>query len=162
MRIIFWLEAGVGLAAMGTAAAARPAGAFNGQSGGLQVGGSKSGGHHAGRGGHTRLGPGMIGNDRRHGRHHGRSGRQDFRSYAAGGIAGPIGAVDPWGNGFFSGGGGQIRVRGGRPQYDYDRAYPYEWASGAGGRQASAEEDRATEFRSRCTFENGVRVCRGW
>lgn len=161
MRIILWLAA-AGAAAIGTAVAARPAGMSSGQGGGFQIGWSNGGGHRAGKGVHTRFGPGAIRSDRRHGRHHGRSDRQVFQPYRTVGIDGPVGAADPFGNGFFTGGGGRISLRGGRPYYDYDRGYPYEWTPAAGGRLEWEEETRTTGHPARCTMENGVRVCRGW
>lgn len=164
MRIILWLAAGVAAMAIGTAAAARPGGTGSGHGGSPPGVWFKNGGHHAGKPGHTRIGIGTIGVDRRRGGHHGRSGRdgwRGFNSYGGGGIAGPVGQVDPYGNGFFNGGGGQVRLRAGQPYFDYDRAYPYEWASRHRDRQDWAEA-RTAERPARCTMENGVRVCRGW
>jgi hypothetical protein len=164
MRIILWLAAAAGAAAIATAAPARPGGggSGHGHGPGLQVGWSNGGGYHGAKRGHTRFGIGRTENGHRHGRF-GRSGRDDFNPYGGIGIAGPIGEVDPHGTGFFAAGGGQIRLRGGRPYFEYDRAYPYEFASVAGGRrQGVVEEERASEPRQRCTMENGVRVCRGW
>ncbi len=161
MRIILWLAAGVAAMAIGSAAAARPGGGGSGHGGGPPAW-SNGGGHHAGQGRVTRLGIGTIRVDL--GRHHGRfgrSGRDDYGPYAGGGIAGPVGEVDPYGNGFFTGGGGQIRLRGDRPYFEYDRAYPYEWGSAARERQERRAEAQATEPTPRCTMENGVRVCRG-
>lgn len=162
MRIILWLAAGVAAMAIGPAAAeAKPGtGSWNSGGPGVSING---GGHHAGNGGHGRYGPGFgKGGGRHHGRF-GRHGRGGFNPYGGGGIAGPVWEVDPYGNGFFNGGGGQIRLRGGRPYFDYDRAYPYEWASGARAREPEwAEEAARIQAPARCTFENGVRVCRGW
>jgi hypothetical protein len=160
MRIIFWLAAGLAATAIGPAAEARPGGATPG---GSAPSWSYGGGHHAGKGGHTGFGIGWGKADRRPGRHHGRFGRHRFHPFAGAGIAGPVGEVDPYGNGFFNRGGGQIELRGGRPYYDYDRAYPYEWASTARTQEPeSAEAERSASSPARCTFENGVRVCRGW
>jgi hypothetical protein len=125
-------------------------------------------GHHDG---HDRPGHGhdRPGHHDGHGDHDGWGGhwdrdRDDLYPYGAGGFAGPYEAVDPYGTGFFAGAGGAVRVRGGRPQFDYDRSYPYEWASAAGGRpQREAREVRyAAPPPGRCAMENGVRVCRGW
>jgi hypothetical protein len=164
MRMIWLLAAAAGVAATGTAAPARPAtaGFHNGSP---QAGWSGGGGHHAGQGPFFRFRPGPGKGDRGHGRHHrryGRDGWDGFNPYGAGGIAGPVGAVDPYGNGFFNGGGGRIRMRGGRPHFEYDRAYPYQWTSAADGREPEAHEDRSDEPSPQCTYENGVRVCRGW
>lgn len=161
MRIYFWLAAGVGAMAIGTAAAARPGGTSSGH-GGNPPGTWSSGGHHGGNYARRGLGPGVSKGDhgRRHGRF-GRHGRDRSNAYGGGGVVGPVVAVDPYGNGFFNGGGGEIRLRGGRPHYDYDRAYPYQWASAAGER-LEEERVRTVERPPRCTFENGVRVCRGW
>jgi hypothetical protein len=162
MRIILGLAAAAA-AAIGTAAAARPGGSPGGPGGGSQPAWS-SGGHHFAKGRHGRPRTGWVGTDRRRGPGHGRfDDRRDFHPYGAAGIAGPVGEVDPYGNGFFTGAGGQISLRGGRPHYDYDRSYPYEWASAAGGRREwVVVEERTSEPPARCTFENGVRVCRGW
>ena len=142
---------------MATAAAARPAGS------GPHVGSppgtwSSAPGHHGARGVRTGFGYGAI--DRR-GHHRGR--RQDFVSYGAAGIAGQYEAADPYGNGFFTGGGGRIILRGGHPYYDYDRSYPYEWAPSAGVHEGWEEEEAHPAGRPapRCTMENSVRVCRG-
>jgi hypothetical protein len=99
----------------------------------------------------------------RHRPHRGRHGGDDLvLPYGAGGLALPADWVDPHGNGFFAGAGGQVRVNGGRAYYDYDRAYPYEWSSAAGGGtlewRVEAFEGPSAE---RCTAEKGVRVCRG-
>jgi hypothetical protein len=115
-------------------------------------------GHHDSYDGHDRHG----GHDRRD-RWRGHRGGDHAYAYGAGGFAGPYEAVDPYGTGFFAGAGGGVRLRGGRPQFDYDRSYPYEWASVAGGREVwEVEEIRAAPPPGRCTMENGVRVCRGW
>lgn|GEM_PF-6043068 len=99
---------------------------------------------------------------RRHDRrNHGRSGERFDLPFGGIGSIDEFEAVDPHGNGFFAGGGGQIRLRGGRPYYDYDRSYPYEWASATGGRAVwSAIEDDVDEA-PQCGVERGVRVCRG-
>jgi hypothetical protein len=175
MRNILGLAAALGAAAIGESAAAQSAPAFSGGGGGAGAGpsaGAQGGWSSAeGRsapGGHRHLRQGWsYGPDRRRGRHHDRPERHGFHpygAYGAAGIPGPVEEADPHGNGFFAGGGGGgIRLRGGRPYYDYDRAYPYEWASAVGRRQARAEErPRAAEPRPRCTIENSVRVCRGW
>lgn len=90
-----------------------------------------------------------------------RNVRDDFNPYGGVGIAGPVGEFDPYGNGFFTGGGGQIRLRGGRPHYDYDRGYSYQWASTTARRELD-KEARVLAPPARCTVENRVRVCRGW
>ncbi|HEY0131309.1 MAG TPA: hypothetical protein VGB57_07880 [Allosphingosinicella sp.] len=168
MRIILSLAAGVGAMAITAAAPAKPGPeAFNG--GGGQPGWSRGGGENAGGGLYFRHAPSGIrgyrgqGRQGRHGRF-GRHGRDGYSSYGVFGIGGPAGAVDPWGNGFFNGGGGRIRLHGDRPHYDYDRSYPYEWAPAAGGGEdrEDAAGPGASERTPRCTFENGVRVCRGW
>jgi hypothetical protein len=162
MRIILLAAAVISAAAIGTAATARPGGTGSGHGGGQPGTWSSGGGHHSGKGGHARFGFGAIELDRRHGRHHRRFDRREFHPYGGAGIAGPVGEVDPYGNGFFTGGGGRIRLRGGRPYFDYDRGYPYEWASSADARQEWAEEARTAKPPGRCGIENGVRVCRGW
>ena len=65
------------------------------------------------------------------------------------------------GNGFFAGGGGAVRVQGGRPLYEYDRSYPYEWAPA--GRPAGVWTVREGDLQAPppCGIERGVRVCRG-
>jgi hypothetical protein len=163
MRIISGLAAGVAAMAIGSAAEARPGGAGPGHGASPPGVWFKNSGHHGVKGGYSHFGPGAIRGDRRHGRFD-RHGRGGFNPYFGGGIAGPVGEVDPYGNGFFNGGGGRIRLRGGRPYYDYDRAYPYEWASSARAREPDrADEERGTQSPpARCTFENEVRVCRGW
>ncbi len=167
MRIILGLAAGMAAMAIASPAAARPGGGFNGPGGGLQTGWSNGGGHQGAKGVRTRFGIGRIEIDPRPGHHHrrhGRSGRHGLDGYGGLGIAGGIGAVDPYGGGFFTGGGGRIRLRGGQPYYDYDRSYPYEGAPAAEARVGPDESkaDRFAEPRPRCTMENAVRVCRGW
>jgi hypothetical protein len=169
MRIILGLAAALGAAAIGGAATARSALAFSGQGASPQGAWSPAGGQR-GVAGHRHKGTGWSnGPERRHGRHdgrfgrHGRHGFHSYGSFGAAGIASPVEEADPHGNGFFAGDGGGIRLRGGRPYFEYDRAYPYEWASTAGGRpQWDEEEESAPPPPPRCTFESGVRVCRGW
>lgn len=188
MRItLLLLAAGLGVAATGGAAAAESATAPMARSGGSH-GGWKSGGfglgfnpwqprrNHPGRGhgrpwNHDRPGYDRPGHHDGHDAHdgHDRHGghdrwRGDYAyGYGAGGVAGPYEAVDPYGTGFFAGAGGEVRLRGGRPSFDYDRAYPYEWASVAGGRsEREVGQARPAVPPGRCTMENGVRVCRGW
>jgi hypothetical protein len=159
MRIILLAAAVIGSAAIGTAAAARPGSAGSGH--GPPGTWSSGGGHHSGRRGDAGFATGGPKGDRRHHRF-GRFGRDDFNSYGAAGIAGQAGIADPYGNGFFTGGGGRIKLRGGRPYFDYDRSYPYEWAPALGlPEREDEEEPRSAERPGRCTFENGVRVCRG-
>jgi hypothetical protein len=162
MRIILGLAAGMAAIAIGTAAAARPGAAGPGQSSAPTW--SYGSGRPAAKPGPAPSGVAWIGTDRRRDRRHGRFGGRHFHPYAAAGIAGPVGAVHPYGSGFFGGGGGQIRLRGGQPYFDYDRAYPYEWAPAAGSRLGPDElkAGRSAEPRPRCTLENSVRVCRGW
>ena len=81
--------------------------------------------------------------------------------YGAGFVEGAYGGVDPHGNGFFAGRGGEVRVQGGRPHYDYDRSYPYEWAPAASGGYAWTVEEEGFDAPPRCGQERGVRVCRG-
>ncbi|HEX8466886.1 MAG TPA: hypothetical protein VF620_03660 [Allosphingosinicella sp.] len=166
MRIINWLALGLGTAAIATAAPARPGtGSFSG--GSSQAGAPNAAWNHAGQGGYFRFGPGAWKDERRYGRHRGRLGGRGWSGYdpyGGVGIGGPpVGGVDPNGNGFFNGGGGRIGLRGGRPYYDYDRGYPYEWDSPAARRNDLGDEAaRVAERPARCTMENGVRVCRGW
>jgi hypothetical protein len=164
MRIILWLALGLGTAAIAAAAPARPGtGSFIGP--GTKVGGPGSGGNHMGPGGHFRFGPGRWNGDRRHRPDRDRfpgKGRGGYGLYDSFGIAGPVEAVDPHGNGFFTGGGGRIGLRGGRPYYDYDRSYPYEWNSAAAVNRRDEAESRPANPPGRCTMENEVRVCRGW
>jgi hypothetical protein len=105
------------------------------------------------------------GTGRGDGRHHGRARRGeggDRLGYRLGYVeAIPYGAeLDSHGSGFFAGRGGTIRIRNGRPVYEYDRAYPYEWgrptAAPATVWAAARRDDRA----ARCSIEQGVRVCR--
>jgi hypothetical protein len=165
MRLIYWLAAGIGAVAIATAAPARPGGGSPGHGKGFQ-GWSNGGGLPGGKGGHARPGTGWSNGGVDHRRHHRRHGRfrQDYHVYGGAGIVGPVGEIGRYGNGYFTGGGGEIRLKGGRPHFDYDRAYPYEFASVAGGRRDREEEEamRPAERPGRCTFENGVRVCRGW
>ncbi len=165
MRIILGLAAG--MAAIGTAATAAPGGGGPGPGQGAGPSWSYGPGRHVGK--PAPAPPGVVawvGTDRRHGRGHGprgRHGRHLFHPYGGFATSGPVGAVGPYGGGYFAGGGGQIELRGGQPYFDYDRAYPYEWASAARAREPDRpEEARRPEPRPRCTFENGVRVCRGW
>ena len=162
MRIILLLAAAAGAAAIGTAAAAAPgrsAGHGSGAQGGwAATGGHRAGPHRAGNGWKARA---RSGEDRRRGRF-GRPGR-DFALFDGGyGLAGPGGLVEPWGDGFFAGGGGEVRMKGGRPVYGYDRSYPYEWAPASGAPPEGSEAPDRGEPPRRCTVENGVRVCRGW
>ncbi|HYJ81767.1 MAG TPA: hypothetical protein VEW26_02860 [Allosphingosinicella sp.] len=165
MRIILLAAAIIGAAAIGTAAAARPGrpGPGPGPGAGPPSWLNAPGSRHGGKAGRTGFGSSPAKGDRRPGRGQGRFAGNDFYAYGGAGIVGPVGAVDPYGNGFFTGAGGQISLRGGRPHFDYDRSYPYEWGSAAGGRREGAvEEERASEPPPRCTLEHGVRVCRGW
>jgi hypothetical protein len=159
MRIILWLAAGMAVSTIATEAPARPGGTGSGH-GASSPGARSDRGYPGAKRVHFGIGPAKP--DRGHGPNHGRFGRRGYQPYG-GGIAGPVGQADPWGNGFFTRRGGRIGLRGGQPHYEYDRTYPYEWASTAGGgEQLGAPEERATEAPPRCTFEIGVRVCRGW
>ncbi|HYD36027.1 MAG TPA: hypothetical protein VEA60_00320 [Allosphingosinicella sp.] len=155
MRIILVLAA-AGMAAAAAAASAQPAGGAGGRSG-ISVGTMRP----AARGpAFHRFKPFRPGPGHHHRRHRGFE-RPAFFGWGAGGFEG-VEAVDPHGNGFFAGAGGRVDLDGGRPYYDYDRAYPYEWASAAGGgrlewRVIGGPVDPAP----RCSSEQGVRVCRG-
>ena len=156
MRII-WLAA----ALIGAAAAGGTAAQAEGRGGGWH------GPRHPGAGGAAFdvLRPARHGFGRGPGRRHRREARFDSPAflypYGGGGIGG-FESVDPHGNGFFAGGGGQVEVAGGRAHYDYDRSYPYEWASAAGGgRGPWAAEEKASPSLPSCEVERGVRVCRG-
>jgi hypothetical protein len=156
MRIIFFLAA-----AAGAAAASGPAPAQTSSMG------PRSGHPHASAANGSagwilrsnpdfRRGRPGCDHDRRHDRF-GRGGEGLLYSY---GFDGAPDRVDPHGNGFFAGGGGGVVMRAGRPLYDYDRSYPYEWApsaAGPGAGIASEGEDRSEPF---CSLERGVRVCR--
>ena len=149
MSIILLLAAAMGA----TGGAPAPAGAGPSL---VQVGSWDRGGRGPafGRGRPFRPGPG------RHHRRHRGFGGPAFNPW--GGIDGPFEAVDPHGNGFFAGAGGRIRSQGGRPYYDYDRAYPYEWASAAAGGSLEWQvEEIVGASAERCTTEKSVRVCRG-
>lgn len=152
---IFLLLAAAGAAAIATSAPARPAGKPG--HGAAAPGAWAPDGRHGARSGWQ----GRVERGRRHGRS-GRPGRGGPYYYDGFGIGGPGAIVAPWGNGFFAGGGGEVWMKGDRPHYDYDRAYPYEFASRAGERPDWEEEARPPEPRPRCTLEHGVRVCRGW
>lgn len=163
MRILLLLTAAAGAAATATPAPARPGGHFTGSPGAWAA---SAGGHRAVAGWQARSRSGLgQGRDRRDGRpggRFGRSGREGLLFYDGYGIAGPTGLVAPWGNGFFAAGGGEVRLSGDRPHYDYDRSYPYEWAPASGGQPDVEDAARPAEPRPRCTIEHGVRVCRGW
>ncbi|HEX8124660.1 MAG TPA: hypothetical protein VF548_03685 [Allosphingosinicella sp.] len=179
MRLIYWLALGLGTAAIATAApAGRPAsGSFGGPVPKAGGPGGPVGGYHAGPGWRFRVGPGDWRRDDRHGPGRGRGrdrwdrwdrygGSYGYDGYDGHGLYGGVavgGRADPYGGGFFAGGGGRIDLEGGRPRYDYDRAYPYEFGSAAAGRGDRSEgQDRPAERPGRCTMENRVRVCRGW
>ena len=164
---IFLLLAAAGAAAIGTAAAAaaaRPGGGSAGPGAGPAWSPVHGVRHGVRAGWEARSRPGVGRHHRRPGHHRdgrGPKGRHGAFYYDGFGIAWPGGSVSPFGNGFFAGGGGEVRLRGGRPYYDYDRSYPYEWAPGAGDRHDWNEAERSREPAPRCTFENSVRVCRG-
>ena len=163
MRILLVLAAAAGAAAIAAPAPARPAGKFTGPGAGTPGAWAAGGGDHRARRGWLGLSRPSLGRDRRD-RHRGdrRPDRDGLLFYDGFGIDWPAGGLDPHGNGFFAGGGGEVRMRGNRPHYDYDRSYPYEWASAAGGRGRRWEVAFVSEPPPRCTVENGVRVCRGW
>ncbi|HEX8262988.1 MAG TPA: hypothetical protein VF547_08955 [Allosphingosinicella sp.] len=159
MRILLLLAAGS--AAVGTAAPARPAADFAGRGGGAPGVAASAGGPRVRSGWQVYVRPGLG----RPGHHRGRFGRpgRDGIDFDGGyGLAGPGGIVAPWGDGFFAPGGGEVRMKAGRPVYDYDRSYPYEWPSAAGGRGRRWEVGFVSEPPPHCTIEHGVRVCRGW
>lgn len=160
MRIVLFLL---------TAAAAAASGAALAQSGIMSAG--HSGRTHAPTGSWkpshatSRHRDFRRGDRRRHdGRRHGRSARHGDRfdlPFGGIGYLDEFEAIDPHGNGFFAGGGGEVRLSGGRPYYDYDRSYPYEWASAAGGGESRpVARDRAGAA-PQCGLEQRVRVCRG-
>jgi hypothetical protein len=160
MRIILLLAA-AGAAAIGTAAAAaaRPGGGSPGP--GPAWASAQPGRHHGVRSGwQARSRPGVR--RLRHGRRPGRFGPDGLYFYDGFGIDGPTGLVEPWGDGFFAGGGGEVRLKGGRPHYRYDRSYPFEWAPSGAHPQWDEQAGPGSEPPRRCTIEHGVRVCRGW
>jgi hypothetical protein len=164
MRIISFLLTAAGVAAMGEAALAQSGTMSTGHRGSHSASagwsrGPALGRHHDFRRGMAK-GPGSD-----HGRPHGRFGRGGERfdlPFGGIGFIDEFEAVDPHGNGFFAGGGGEVRLQGGRPYYDYDRSYPYEWASAAAAGSARwyIDEDEFDEA-PQCGVEHGVRVCRG-
>jgi hypothetical protein len=159
MRIIFLLAAAMGAAAIGGPAEAQSQGGFSGPGAGSSGRWAPGSGYHAGSGGHFHLRPGIGRGDRPH-RRFGR--RRGDSLYPSGGFgsAGSIEAANPYDSGYYAEG-GRVRLRDGRPYYDYDRSYPYEWASAAAGGDGWDEAAGSGPPSARCTFENGVRVCRG-
>lgn len=162
MRIVPFLLIASGAAALSGAALAQ-SGSLPGRPSGnpAAVSGSWLKGHGFGRNHDFRRGPGR--HHRGRGRHHGRFDRDGDRfalAYGGIGYAEGFEAAGPHGNGFFAGGGGQVRLNGGRPYYDYDRGYPYEWASASRGSTTWVIESGLDDL-ARCTSERGVRVCRG-
>ena len=167
MRIIWLLlAAGLSVAGSGAAAAAEIARGSMARMGGPH-GAGKPGGFgqgakpwrpnrpHPGRG---------HGRHDRHDRWRGHHGMPDpgfLYPYGAGFVDAPYEPVDPHGNGFFAGGGGAVRVQGGRPYYDYDRSYPYEWAPAGRPSVGWTVDDSDLQTAPRCGLERGVRVCRG-
>ena len=163
MSIILLLSAAMGMTTTGGAAPAPPAGVAVGRSL-VQVGSWNRGGRGRAVDLRRPFRPGLGRGPGRHHRHpgrHGRAGPDFLFPYGAGGLAGEFEAVDAYGNGFFAGGGGRVRVDGGRPYYDYDRSYPFEWASAVAAPRSWAEEEDRPILPPRCVVENGVRVCRG-
>jgi len=163
MRIYQFLLVAGGAAAMGGAALAQ-SGTLPGRPSGNppSVSGSWLPKPHFGKKHDFRRGPDR--HDGRRGRHHRRFGRGAASfvfPYGGVGYAEEFAAVDPHGAGFFAGGGGEVRFEGGRPYYDYDRGYPYEWASAAFEPSSRADGFGVGGYVERCTAEHGVRVCRG-
>ena len=143
MRIILTISAIIGAAAAAAPVEAQPWSASSGRGGGA----------HA-RPSHPGPAPGTWAvrpsRDR-----HGRPDRRRGRFFGGGlGVDWAYRTADPYGDGFFADGGGEVLMRRGRPYYDYDRSYPYEFAP-ASRRRVEWEEE------PRCTIEQGVRVCRG-
>lgn len=166
MRIILFLAAAAGAAAMSAPALAQSAATTAGHRGPSYPAASMRAGGHSDWHPHPRFpggrfrGPGRP-HDRDRWRHHRRFGRDSGEFVYPFGFAGGFDMVDPHGNGFFAGAGGEIRMSGGRPHYNYDRSYPYEWASAAAGPAGwgGAEDGRRPIML--CGIEQGVRVCRG-
>lgn len=172
MRIILLLlAAGLGVAASGAAAAVEIArGSMvrsTGPHGAFKPGGFGHGFKHwrphrphpgRGHGRHDRRG-----RHDRHDRwgHHGMPDTAFLYPYGAGFVDGAYEAVDPHGSGFFAGGGGAVRVQGGRPYYDYDRSYPYEWAPAGRPSVGWTVDESDLKAPPQCSVERGVRVCRG-
>jgi hypothetical protein len=163
MRIILFLSALAGATAASGPAAAQSSGTMGAPRGPVHtVPGFRGGGVVVSM--NPRFRRGMTGIPGRHdnprpGRHRFDRGGDGFLySY---GLGETSEAIDPHGNGFFAGGGGEIRLRGGRPYYDYDRSYPYEWAPAAGGPMGWVVEGEALPPEAACGVERGVRVCRG-
>ena len=151
MRITFLTLAALGAAAVGGAALAQPASTTAGHRPGMHAPPAAGDFLRSPRG----FGRGMHRGSRGH---HGRSGRDRLPSFYLG--LGGYGEPAPaHGDGFFAGG-GEVRMEGGRPVYDYDRSYPYEWASAAAPASDRAGGERY-EMEPRCAVESGVRVCRG-
>ena len=65
--------------------------------------------------------------------------------------------------GYFNTGGEVYAREGARPEYDYDRGYPYEWYRPTAGRSSVAGSSRRVAARHvSCSIEgSSVRVCRG-
>ena len=161
MRITLFLTAALGAAAIGGAAVAQSATTNSGQGENRhRVSHGVSGGLVRG----DRVRGDVRGTAPHRGRHHDR--RHDRHSpglacaYGGIGYAEEFVRVDPYGTGFFAGGGGEVRMRGGRPVYDYDRSYPYQWNSGP-AESAEVRGGESSSARLRCTLDRGVRVCRG-
>jgi hypothetical protein len=163
MRIILFPATVLGATAMAAAAAAQPAPNGHVKYPAGVTTAAEAGQVYGGRP-HWRPGPGMHRGRGRDGHGPGLGGGVGFPYlFAPYGIEGDYEAVDPHGTGFFAGAGGRVRLSGGRPYYDYDRAYPYEWASAAGGGRpgAGGEPVGWSVAATRCAVEKGVRVCRG-
>lgn len=154
MRIIFLSLAAIGAVATGGAALAQTTSMTTGHRPGMHAPGA------GGTGDFFRSHRG-FGRDRHRGprRRHGRSGRGTAPPlyFGVGGYGEPAASG---GDGFFAGG-GEVRMEGRRPVYDYDRSYPYEWPSAAASDGASAGDRPYGREAMHCTLELSVRVCRG-
>jgi hypothetical protein len=151
MRIIMLSLAAIGAAAVAGAALAQPASPTAGPPPGAHAPPLPGDSFR----GHRGLDRGTAPGPRRHHRRPGR-GVPLFAYFGFDGYGAPL---EPYGDGFFARGGGEVRMQSGRPVYDYDRSYPYQWASGVA--PAWAESGPDAREAPRCTLERGVRVCRG-
>lgn len=154
MRIIWLSLAAIGAAAIAGTAPAQTTSMRTGHRGGMHAPPA------AGTGDFFRSHRGFDrGHHRGPHRHRGRSGRNRLPPFYFG-LGGYGEPAVPYGEGFFAGG-GEVRMEGSRPVYDYDRAYPYEWDSAAAPAWEPAEDLAYAPARPRCAVEHGVRVCRG-
>jgi hypothetical protein len=151
MRIILLSLAAIGAASVGGAAFAQTTSMTTAHRPGMHA--PRAGGTGDFFRSHRGFGRGMHRGPRRR---HGGSGRGSLPPFYLG--LGGYGEPAPsHGDGFFAGG-GEVRMDGTRPVYDYDRSYPYEWDSAAARAWGSGEPEAAP---TRCTPELGVQVCRG-